>query len=371
MNLKILPVFFLMVLVCLFGANAQDLSIGAGDIRIELRADGGVHLFVRKKPGISSVLLTETTRDPELRSANFAYRAAEWNPINGNEIRLLDGMPIPAESRIHSLISSTPVPYPAFGEAFHVYIPWKIYYGYEDTRHGEVVLSDRTYVNIRSFALPYADYRSRFMDNPFILRIVQREDEGPPEGKYLKETEESFKKIAKDGRGDVIYGTGPEDLTENIKTILEKEKGKTIDIVLCLDTTGSMRPYLEGIKKMLIPMLNEMIAEFSEFRIGLVLFRDYNQEYLTRVIPFTSDFNAFQRSLNSAQARGGGDKPEAVYEALYDGAVKFPWENESRIMILIGDAPPHPKPRGKITEAMVNEAVAERSIKVSTIVLPE
>jgi hypothetical protein len=86
---------------------------------------------------------------------------------------------------------------------------------------------------------------------------------------------------------------------------------------------------------------------------------------------FTADFAVFQRNLNSIQVRGGRDIPEAVYEALYEGVTKFPWEAESRIMILVGDAPPHPRQRGKVSKEMVDAAVEEKNIKVSAIILPQ
>jgi Mg-chelatase subunit ChlD len=102
----------------------------------------------------------------------------------------------------------------------------------------------------------------------------------------------------------------------------------------------------------------------------MVLYKDYYDEYLNRVIPFTGDFEVFQRNLSSIQVRGGGDIPEAVYEALYAGASKFNWEAESRLMILIGDAPPHPRQRGSISKAMVDEVVEKHGIKVHAIILP-
>jgi Mg-chelatase subunit ChlD len=103
----------------------------------------------------------------------------------------------------------------------------------------------------------------------------------------------------------------------------------------------------------------------------MVLYKDYFDEYLNRVIPFTRDFSVFQRNLNAIRVRGGGDIPEAVYEALYEGVDKFPWNAESRLLILIGDAPPHPKPRGKITREMVHEKAEEKGIKVNAILLAE
>jgi Mg-chelatase subunit ChlD len=121
---------------------------------------------------------------------------------------------------------------------------------------------------------------------------------------------------------------------------------------------------------MLIPMLADITASFSGFRIGMVLYKDYYDEYLNRVIPFTEDFEVFQRNLSSIQVRGGGDIPEAVYEALYAGASKFNWEAESRLMILIGDAPPHPRQRGRISKTMVDEEIEKNSVKVHAIILP-
>jgi hypothetical protein len=80
----------------------QDLAIGPGDLRVERDANGGFHLFIRKKPGVGSVLLTESTRDPARTEDNYAYRAAEWNAINGNETRILNGVILPPEIKLPS-----------------------------------------------------------------------------------------------------------------------------------------------------------------------------------------------------------------------------------------------------------------------------
>jgi hypothetical protein len=360
-----------LLILLAFQSAAQDLSLGPGDLRFEQRIDGGFHLFIRKKPGISSVLLTESTRDPGLQADNYAYRSPEWNPVNGDEIRVLDGVPIPRENRVYSLIDSTPEPYPELGQAFHIYIPYILNYGYEDTRHGEVYVVDGAYLNIRAFSLPYGDYRGDFLDNPFTLRVIQQPLEGPPEENYMKDTVEAFTEISASGRGDLVYSSGPGDLVEKIESILEKERGKTVDIVLCLDTTSSMRNDIAAVRKMLIPMLQGMIKDFAAFRIGMVLYKDYFDDYLNHVVPFTGDFSRFQQTLNSIRVSGGRDIPEAVYEALYEAAVQFSWAGESRLIILIGDAPPHPRPRGDISKDMVDAAVGERGVKVHAIILPQ
>jgi len=369
--MKRFGIILILFIILSFSLNAQDLSIESGDLRLESRADGGFHLFIRKKGNIASVLLTESTRDPTMQTDSYAFRAGEWNPINGDEIRLLNGVPISRESRVYSLISSTVVDHPVLGQAFHIYIPYVLYYGYEGGRHGEVQVTDGTYLNIRAFVLPYADYRGPFRDNPFVLEAKQEPAPGPPLGDYLKETLDAFTEIAQTGGGDIIYARDPDDVVNLIRETLEKETGKSLDIVICFDTTNSMKKYLDPLRQRLIPMLNDLLGSFKSFRIGMVLFRDYSDVYLTRIISFTSDFTRFQRDINAIVAGGGGDIPEAVYEALYEGATRFTWEAESRIMMLIGDAPPHPRPRGRITKALVDRAVAERNIKVHAMIMPQ
>jgi hypothetical protein len=349
--------------------QSQDLTLTVNDLVIEQWLDGGFHLFVKKKPEIRSVLITESTRDPTMTTDQYAYRVQEWNPINGREIRLIDGQPLSSENENIFLISSTVANHPELGEVFHIFIPWLLNYGYENTRHGELYVSDGTYLNIRAFTLPYGDYRGPFKDNPFTLMVNQMAIQVPP-GFYMKATEESFKAITQQGGGSLVYSKGAEDLVEKIKSILEKEEGSKIDVVVCLDTTGSMEKKINAVKADLVPMLREIIQGFDNFRIGMVLFKDYYQEYLTRILPFTNDLDRIQRDLNAITTRGGGDIPEAVHEALYDGITRFSWEAENRVMILVGDAPPHPRPKGKITEAMVFEAAAVSNIQISAILLP-
>ena len=344
----------------------QDLAIGAGDLRVTQGANGGIHLFIRKKSGLGSVMLTESTRDPARSEDNYAYRAAEWNAINGDERRVLDGVVLPREINLWSIIDSTPEPDAQFGQAFQLYVPQTLSYGYVNSRHGEVHVTDGTYLNIRAFQQPYGDYRGPFRDNPFVLRIAQ----APAEAGYRQDTVDSFEKLVR-GRGELFYSARPPDLVEKIAEILERERGKAVDLVICLDTTGSMRDDIDSVRELLIPRLEELVSGFESFRIGLTLYKDYYETYLTRLVPFTSDFGKFRTALNGIRVGGGRDIPEAVHEALYEGAVKFPWGAGVKMMILIGDAPPHPAQRGKVSEAMVTKAADERGIRINAIILPQ
>ena len=170
------PITLVMMLLAAFShfVHALDLTLSPDDLLIENRTDGSLHLFIRKKPDINSVLLVESTRDPAMQEHNFSFRAGEWNPINGNEIRLLNNTPIPAESRIFSLVSSTVINHEVLGAAFHIYIPHVLYYGFPPGRHGRVYVTDGLFFNIRTFNLAYANYLGDFRDNPFVLEARQR-----------------------------------------------------------------------------------------------------------------------------------------------------------------------------------------------------
>ncbi|GMO52030.1 MAG: VWA domain-containing protein [Termitinemataceae bacterium] len=352
--------------------SAQDLSLGSNDLRITQGSDGGFHLYIRKKAGINSVLLTETTRDPKLQLDNYAYRAASWNPINGNEQRLLDGKLLSTTGqKIFSLIDSTTEFVPSFGEAFHIYIPYILEYGYEWTRHGEVYVGNGTYLNLRAFSLPYADYRGSFKDNPFVLTVEQFPLEGKPADLFMRDTIDAFGETAGATGGTMHYSIGPEDIVQTIGTILSKSRFSTLDIVFCIDTTASMKNDIEAIRANLCAQIAALMREKRNVRIGFVIYRDYYDEYLTRVFDFSDNINIIQRTLNSFRAKGGRDIPEAVHEALYDAATKFKWQAEERQIILIGDAPPHPRARGRISKEMALNAAHRRGVVINSIILPQ
>ncbi|MGF7110339.1 hypothetical protein J2Z29_002914, partial [Treponema pedis] len=151
--------FFTIIFISFFCVlKAQDISLGKDDVLVIQSPEGGYHLYIKAKPDIKSVLLTETTRDPELKEANYAYRNPDYNVINGDEKRLLNGEFLLPEKKLYSLIDSTPEEDTPLGKAFHIWIPYIIVYGYDWSRSGEVEVADGTFFNIRTFVKPYGDY---------------------------------------------------------------------------------------------------------------------------------------------------------------------------------------------------------------------
>lgn len=345
------------------------LAITADDIRIDQSIEGGYELWIRKTPAVESVLLTESTEAPERNVTTFAYRSPEYHPANGDERRILDGEFLPQDGR-YFLVDSTPEVDEEFGEAFRIFIPYILEFGYPDTRNGEVMVLDGTYLSIRAFSEPYADYRGEYRDNPFTIHVEQAPMEGPPEGNYMPDTVDSFTDISESNDGETLYSEGPEDTLNRIADLLPGD-GETLDLVLALDTTQSMRDDMPVLRDNLVETLQGELGDYREFRIGFMHYRDYLEDYLVRKYDFVESWGDVQDRLNRIRVAGGRDIPEAVYEALWASVQGFEWVADDRIIILIGDAPPHPRPRGSVTREQVFDRAKELDIMIHTIILPQ
>ena len=369
--LWILVVGFLSVFL-----EAEDLSLSKEDLLVIQNPKGGYHLYIRAKPDIKSVLLTETTKDPDLKLDNYAYRDPNYNEINGDEKRLLNGEFLLPEKKLYSLIDSTPEKNTPLGEAYHIWIPYIILYGYDWSRSGEIEVKDGTFFNIRTFAKPYGDYTGNFQDNPFTLRVTQKpvEKDPPPDLSYSDEAVKTFTDLADTTEGEIIYAKGPEDILSTIKEILKKGEKDHLDLLFALDSTESMKDDVEEVRKNISSMLAETLPQYKTYRIALVLYKDYREDFLVReACVFTDNLKKFEKALYGFKVFGGRDIPEAVYEGIFLG-LRQSWRaldaDVDKKLILIGDAPPHPKPRGKVTKEDVDKLAAEKGVKIYPIILP-
>ncbi len=371
------------------------MRIKAGDIRLKeaTNEEGeltGYHLYIRKIKGVESVLLTETTRDPNGKADNYAYRALEYNPINGDEIRYLDGKPLVSEGAKYSLIDSTTEKVSGLGNAFHIFIPLKLAYGYEWSRNAVIEIGRGTFINIRTFEKPYADYTGEYMDSPFMFNLETRRrakpNPPPPEppaekvvltDDYNPAASQKFEEMS----DFIVYSKGPETIVDDILEVLEDIGDKdNLDVVFAIDATGSMKNDIETLKKDLLPALLKEFEKTTGARFGLLFYRDYGDNFNYKGLPvrffgFTDNLTAFNKNLNSIRILGkeGGDIPEAVYEAIYSSTEFYNWRwGATRRIILIGDAEPHPKPRGlgKYSKDYVMGLAESKDIKVKAILLP-
>ncbi|KAB8144024.1 VWA domain-containing protein [Chloroflexia bacterium SDU3-3] len=121
-------------------------------------------------------------------------------------------------------------------------------------------------------------------------------------------------------------------------------QARRLEVLFLLDATGSMGDEIAKIQRT-IRSIAAQISDLSprpELRLGLVAYRDYSDDYVTKVYDFTSDVEAFRTNLNDIQADGGGDEPEALTEAMRAAVNEVSWSADAvRLTFLVADAPPH------------------------------
>ena len=125
-----------------------------------------------------------------------------------------------------------------------------------------------------------------------------------------------------------------------------KRVPRILDLAFVMDCTGSMGSYIETSKQQIMNIA-KMISEKEEIqkiRFALICYRDHEPQdktYITRVFDFTEDLSTMQDYVNTANAQGGGDLPEAVADGLHE-LLNISWFSDAvKISIFIADAPPH------------------------------
>ena len=147
------------------------------------------------------------------------------------------------------------------------------------------------------------------------------------------------------------------------------------------NATGSTKDDIDQLRAEWIPRLLVELRRFKHLRLGLILYRDYVDSWRYKDLPlkyfdFTEDLTEFLTNLNSFTIKGieGGDIPEAVYEAMYASLEFYQWNPAAvRKVVLIGDAEPHPTPRGtgRYTKELVSRLSIEKDVKINAIILPD
>lgn len=141
-------------------------------------------------------------------------------------------------------------------------------------------------------------------------------------------------------------------------------KDYTVDMVFCIDATGSMEEFGSG-QKRIINMVKENALSFyadlmrkmeekhkriSQLRVRVVAFRDYMADgseamLVTDFFRLPEQAGAFESCINSITAKGGGDIPEDGLEALAY-AMKSNWTttgtDQRRVIVVWTDAGTHP-----------------------------
>lgn len=151
-----------------------------------------------------------------------------------------------------------------------------------------------------------------------------------------------------------------------------KEKSPRVEVVFCLDTTGSMTGLIEGAKQKIWSVVNQIASgkPTPEVRVGLVAYRDRGDAYVTQIHDLTTDLDEVHKNLKTFVAAGGGDAPESVNQALNDSVRRIKWSDEKdtlRIVFLVGDAPPHMDYQDDVKYPDTCKLATEKGIIINTI----
>lgn len=149
-------------------------------------------------------------------------------------------------------------------------------------------------------------------------------------------------------------------------------KKPSVEVVFCLDTTGSMSGLLEGAKLKIWSICNQILngRPMPTLKVGLVAFRDKGDDYVTKVYDLRDDLDEVYADVSTFLANGGGDTPESVNQALDDAVNKIKWSptrNTLRIIFLVGDAPAHMDYNDDVKYPVTCAKALERGIIVNTI----
>ena len=148
-------------------------------------------------------------------------------------------------------------------------------------------------------------------------------------------------------------------------------KQKDVEVVFVLDTTSSMSGLIQGAKQKIWFVANEILKakQNPHLKIGLVAFRDKNDEYVTKVLPLTDDLDNVYATLMAFQVGGGGDFEEDVNAGLQKAVKSMTWSKSKdtlKMIFLVGDAPPH-MDYNEVTHQTLSSQAIRQNIYINTL----
>lgn len=136
------------------------------------------------------------------------------------------------------------------------------------------------------------------------------------------------------------------------------------EVMFVIDATGSMGDEIRYLNAEFRDVMSRAKENNSDIqlRTGALFYRDYGDEYLTRISNLGNDIKSTWSFISKQDASGGGDFPEAVPEALTEAIEFGGWSEQAlaRIIFLVLDAPSHDD---VTTLANLNRAVASAAAK--------
>lgn len=146
------------------------------------------------------------------------------------------------------------------------------------------------------------------------------------------------------------------------------------EAVFVVDATGSMGDVLDWLRRDLVRTAAAFQLVCKEpVAIGITFYRDKGDPWVVQHLPLTTRLRELEPGLLKITADGGGDIPESVLDGLADAIQNNRWSKRSKasskVVILVGDAPPH-EPTIQACADLVKSAAASGTrthvVKVTT-----
>ncbi len=150
-----------------------------------------------------------------------------------------------------------------------------------------------------------------------------------------------------------------------------------LDLVIALDTTGSMRAQVQGLKDEIEQIAQLLLKLAPSAGIGVVDFKDRCEGHrATNVFPLVAMNNVSIRSLSGftrgitpgGYARCNADNEEAINLALAR-AVAMPWRSQTtvRLIVVISDHAAYPETQASVLRQARQFAALQEGNRVSTV----
>jgi hypothetical protein len=147
------------------------------------------------------------------------------------------------------------------------------------------------------------------------------------------------------------------------RTVSERfPTAKQADIVLLMDTTGSMSRCINLLKERCTSFSRKLKDQSLEHRFALIGFGDTQEgEWLDRH-PFSGDVEQFRESVAGVKRFDGGDLPESALDAL-EAALQLPFSPGAiRRFYLVTDAPYHEPSQSGATATDIAARLAKEQV---------
>ena len=148
---------------------------------------------------------------------------------------------------------------------------------------------------------------------------------------------------------------------------IEHLQNTGIDVVFAIDATGSMVWVHRNVRQRMQQLAAYVRNLVPLARFGIIVYRDYSDiDFVTKISQPSFDILKARRFMAEIDAVGGGDYPEAVTQALRDAEGQIAWRpGAQRVVIVIGDAPPHRHETGEAAE--IAERMKSRGARLSLL----